>query len=131
MELDFSIDVIEKLLLKKALNDKNWLNILSKVYDKRWFKDQVLSQILKNMILFYNKYDTIPNIKTINALSKKFIEKHPEQTNFTLAASQQLLAEVSSLNLNLPDDIINKNIKDYIRRNAFYNSLYDNANNIQ
>jgi len=43
MELDFSIDVIEKLLLKKALNDKNWLNILSKVYDKRWFKDQVLS----------------------------------------------------------------------------------------
>lgn len=128
MELDFSIDVIEKLLLKKALNDKNWLNILSKVYDKRWFKDQVLSQILKNMILFYNKYDTIPNIKTINALSKKFIEKHPEQTNFTLAASQQLLAEVSSLNLNLPDDIINKNIKEYIRRNAFYNSLYDNAN---
>lgn len=128
MELDFSIDVIEKLLLKKALNDKNWLNILSKVYDKRWFKDQVLSQILKNMILFYNKYDTLPNIKTINALSKKFIEKHPEQTNFTLAASQQLLAEVSSLNLNLPDDIINKNIKEYIRRNAFYNSLYDNAN---
>ncbi|MBR6870931.1 MAG: hypothetical protein IKM91_04855, partial [Candidatus Methanomethylophilaceae archaeon] len=25
------------------------------------------------------------------------------------------------------EDIINKNLKEFIRRNAFYNSLYDNA----
>lgn len=127
MELDFSNDVIEKLLLKKALNDKNWLNILSKIYDKRWFKETCVGQILKNVIVFYDKYDTIPNIKTIQALSKKYIEKHPEQSDFTLVAAQQTLAEVTNLNLNISDDIINKNLKEYIRRNAFYNALYDNA----
>lgn len=127
MELDFSNDVIEKLLLKKALNDKNWLNILSKIYDKRWFKETCIGQILKNIIVFYDKYDVIPNIKTIQALSKKYIEKHPEQTDFTLAAAQQTLTEVVNLNLNLSDDIVNKNLKEYIRRNAFYNALYDNA----
>lgn len=127
MELDFSNDVIEKLLLKKALNDKNWLNILSKIYDKRWFKETCVGQILKNVIVFYDKYDTIPNIKTIQALSKKYIEKHPEQSDFTLVAAQQTLTEVTNLNLNISDDIINKNLKEYIRRNAFYNALYDNA----
>lgn len=127
MELDFSNDVIEKLLLKKALNDKNWLNILSKIYDKRWFKETCVGQILKNIIVFYDKYDVIPNIKTIQALSKKYIEKHPEQSDFTLVAAQQTLAEVTNLNLNISDDIINKNLKEYIRRNAFYNALYDNA----
>lgn len=126
MDLDFSNDTLEKLLLKKALVDKNWLNILSKIYDKRWFKDSCIGPTLKNILIFYDKYNTIPNIKTIQALTKKYIEKYPD-SEVTLSAVQQLLTEVSNLNLNLSDDIINANLKEYIRRNAFYNSLYDNA----
>lgn len=38
MELDFSTDIIEKLLLKQSLNDKKWLNILSSINDIRIFK---------------------------------------------------------------------------------------------
>lgn len=38
MELDFTTDVIEKLLLKRALADKNWLNTVSNIYDARWFR---------------------------------------------------------------------------------------------
>jgi replicative DNA helicase len=126
MELDFSNDTLERLMLKKALIDKKWLNILSKVYDKRWFKDICIGPTLKNIIAFYNKYDSIPNIQTIHALTKKYIEKYPN-CEFKLSDVQQLLTEVSNINLNLSDDVINANLKEYIRRNAFYNSLYDNA----
>ena len=126
MELDFSNETLEKLLLKKALFDKSWLNILSKIYDKRWFKDKCIGPTLKNIIVFYDKYGNIPSIKTIHALTKKYVEKYPD-SEVTLADVQLLLNEVTNLNLNLSDDVINANLKEYIRRNAFYNSLYDNA----
>ena len=29
--------------------------------------------------------------------------------------------------MNLPEDVLNSNLKEFIRRNAFYNALYDNA----
>ena len=38
MELDFSTDIIEKLLLKQSLNDKKWLSILSSINDIRIFE---------------------------------------------------------------------------------------------
>lgn len=126
MELDFSNDILEKLLLKKALVDKNWLNILSKIYDKRWFKDNCIGPTLKNIIVFYDKYNSIPSIKTIHALTKKYIEKYPD-SGISLSDVQQLLSDVSNLTLNIDEDIINSNLKEFIRRNAFYNSLYDNA----
>lgn len=37
MDLDFSNDVVEKLLFKKTLTDKKWLSIMSSVFDRRWF----------------------------------------------------------------------------------------------
>ncbi len=93
MELDFSNDVVEKLLLKKALSDKSWLNILTNVYDKRWFKVPNLGTVLKLVVNFYNKYNSIPSIPTIEALLKKFIEKNPAP-DFDIADVQMLLAEV-------------------------------------
>ena len=27
----------------------------------------------------------------------------------------------------MPDEVVNANLKEFIRRNAFYNALYDNA----
>ena len=126
MELDFSNDVIEKLLLKKALIDKNWLNILSKTYDKRWFSISCIGITLKNILAFYNKYDSIPSIQTIQAISKKYIEKHGD-TELNIIDIQQLLTEISNMNLNISDEVLNKNLKEFIRRNAFYYSLFDNA----
>ena len=74
MELDFSDDIIEKLLLKKALLDKNWLNILSNVYDSRWFKVPNLGLVLKLVLGFYKKYCSIPSNPAIQALAKRYIE---------------------------------------------------------
>jgi replicative DNA helicase len=61
METDFSSDLIEKLLLKQALTDKNWINILENLYDKRWFKVQNLGIVLKLVLNYYKKYNAIPN----------------------------------------------------------------------
>ena len=126
MEMDFSSEMIEKLLLKRALNDKSWLNILTNIYDKRWFKVKNLGTIMKLVITFYNKYSTIPSIKVIQALIQKHVEKSPD-TDIKLAEVNELLSEVTNLELNVPDDVLNMNFKEFIRRNAFFNSLWDNA----
>jgi hypothetical protein len=76
MDLDFSSDVVEKLLLKKALSDRSWLNILTNVYDKRWFKVPNLGTVLKLVLNFYNKYNSIPSVQAVSALLKKYAEKH-------------------------------------------------------
>ena len=126
MEMDFSSEMIEKLLLKRALNDKSWLNILTNIYDKRWFKVKNLGTIMKLVITFYNKYSTIPSIKVIQALIQKHVEKSPD-TDIKLSEVNELLSEVTNLDLNVPDDVLNMNFKEFIRRNAFFNSLWDNA----
>ena len=125
MDLDFSNDVIEKLLLKRALADKNWLNILQNVYDKRWFKVEHVGLVLKLVLNYYKKYSSIPSSQVIQALAKRYIEKSDQ--SIQLSDVQQLLAEISNLELNLSDDVLNSNLKEFIRRNAFYNSLFDNA----
>ena len=126
MDLDFSSDILEKLLLKRALVDKKWLGILSSVYDKRWFKVPNIATVMKLIINFYNKYGSIPNTKVISALVQRYIEKSSDQ-NIKLSEVQSLLQEINSLNFNLNDDILTSNLKEFIRRNAFYNSLFDNA----
>ena len=126
METDFSSDLIEKLLLKQALTDKNWINILENLYDKRWFKVQNLGIVLKLVLNYYKKYNAIPNNLIIQALAKKYSEKLPE-SNIKIQDIQQLLNEVQNLELNLPESVLRSNLESFIRKNAFYNSLYDNA----
>ena len=74
MELDFSRDVIEKFLLKRILNDKNWTNIISNIYEvlfgskkknKTIFQDENISIIVKLVLSYYEKYNSCPNNKLI------------------------------------------------------------------
>ena len=74
-EQDFTNETIEKLLLKRSMLDKNWLNILSNVYDKRWFKVEGVGLVLKLVLNYYKKYNSIPSIGIIQALAKKYFEK--------------------------------------------------------
>ena len=36
------------------------------------------------------------------------------------------MSELSQMSYNIQDDVLISNFKEYIRRNAFYNALYDN-----
>ena len=126
MELDFTSDVIEKLLLKKALADKGWLNILSNIYDKRWFKTQMVGVVLKLVLNYYGKYNSCPNNKIIQLLLKKYVEVHPEE-NIKLAEANEFLMDLANFEITISDDALSQNLKEFIRRNAFYNALFDNA----
>ena len=126
MELDFSRDDIEKLLLKKALVDKKWMNILSETFDKRFFKLPYMSLVVDLTIRFYKKYSSMPSQKALTAMVKAYAAKYQNE-NIDLSVVNELFHEMNSLDLQIPDDALNSNLKEFIRRNAFYNALYDNA----
>lgn len=92
MELDFTNDVLEKLLFKKALVDKKWMNILSKTYDKRWFKVPHIGMLLGVVLKYYDKYNSIPNNQVIISLAKKYEEIHHE--DIQLSEVSELMMEI-------------------------------------
>jgi len=55
MELDFTDELLEKLIVKKALVDVKWNNTLSKVFDKRWFSNINLKIILALQLNYYKQ----------------------------------------------------------------------------
>ena len=124
MELDFSEDVVEKLLLKKALSDKTWLNILSKIYNPKWVKSKNISVIIQLVLKFYNKYNNIPSSKVVQALVLKYNEKYPQSLNTSQV--NELLSDVGKFDLNVDESIISQNLKDFLKKNAFRSAL-DNS----
>ena len=125
-ELDFSRDDIEKMLFKKATFDKKWMNILAGTFDKRFFKTPNLAMLAYIQVKYYEKYGQVPSNKTLIALAKAYSLKHQKE-DIDLANVNELIRDISSFDLNIPDDVMNRNLKEFIRRNAFYNALYDNA----
>ena len=126
MELDFSRDDIEKMLFKKASLDKKWMNILVGTFDKRFFKTPNLAMLADLQVRFYEKYGQAPSTKTLAAMAKSYAIKYPAE-NIKMSEVNELLGEINTFDLNLPEDVLNSNLKEFIRRNAFYNALYDNA----
>lgn len=126
MDLDFSNDTLEKLLLKRILTDKNWIHILSQTFDKRWFKIENVGLIVKLAINFYKKYDNIPTNSVLLALVSRFIEKNPN-SSIKVSDVSALLSEISQMNFVIDDTVLQANLKEFVRRNAFYNALFDNA----
>lgn len=126
MELDFSRDDIEKMLFKKASLDKKWMNILVGTFDKRFFKTPNLAMLADLQVRYYEKYGQAPSMKTLAAMAKAYAVKYPAES-IEMADVNELIKEISTFDLNLPEDVLNSNLKEFIRRNAFYNALYDNA----
>ena len=126
MELDFGRDDIEKMLVKKASLDKKWMNILVGTFDKRFFRTPNLGVIAMLQVKFYEKYGSAPSIKALLAMVKAYAAKYPNE-NIDLTEVGSLLSEINSLDFQIPDDAVTKNLKEFIRREAFYNALYDNA----
>ena len=126
MEIDFSREDVEKMLLKKAVLDKKWMNILSNTFDKRFFKTPYLSLIATIVVKYYGKYGHAPSSQCLVSMVKSYSEKHPDE-KIDLPSVNQAIAEINSFDLKVPDEVANANMKEFIRKNAFYNALYDNA----
>lgn len=117
---------IEKLLFKKAASDKKWMNILTGTFDKRFFKTQNLGLLADMLVKYYNKYNHVPSYKILASMSKAYVSKH-QDLHIDLAAINTLISELSTFDLQVQDDVASDCLKDFIRKNAFYNALYDNA----
>ena len=126
MEIDLSREDIEKMLFKKATLDKKWMNILVGTFDKRFFKTPNMAMLADFLVKYYTKYGHAPSNKVLSSMTKAYIDKYQDK-NISLAAVNELLAEISSFDMQMPDDVATSSIKDFIRKNAFYNALYDNA----
>ena len=114
------------MLFKKASLDKKWMNILVGTFDKRFFKTPNLAMLADLQVRFYEKYGQAPSTKTLAAMAKSYAIKYPAE-NIEMSEVNELLREINTFDLNLPEDVLNSNLKEFIRRNAFYNALYDNA----
>lgn len=137
MELDFSNDVIEKLLLKRALQEKHWLSILANVYEslfsksrfkekKSLFKDKNVSLIVKLAMKYFSKYNQTPNSKVIQLLAKKYADVH-DMEGIDLSQVNETLMEVQNMNFNIDESILKKNLKDFILQQAMVETLSENA----
>lgn len=127
MELDFGSDDVAKMLFKKASLDKKWMNILVNTFDKRFFRSvPELGNLAYLQVKFYEKYGHAPSSKALMAMMKSYATKYPNE-DVDLTEANRLLGEISSLDFQIPDDVVTSNLKEFIRRNAFYNALYDNA----
>lgn len=127
MELDFGIDDVAKMLFKRASADKKWMNILASTYDKRFFRSvPELGNLVFLQVKYYEKYGQTPSSQALLAMLRSYATRNPHE-EIDLAEAKRLLGEISALDFHLPDDVINSNLKEFIRRNAFYNALYDNA----
>lgn len=137
-ELDFSNDVIEKLLLRRVLLDKRWLAIISGVYDKMFakskfkdtktlFSDKKVSLVVKLALKFFNKHGQCPSPKVIQLLAKKYKEIHPDEVDYDLADVNMLLTEATNMNFSIDDKVLTSNFTSYILKQALYETLSDNA----
>jgi len=124
MELDFTSDVVEKLVLRRALTDKEWLGTLSGVFDRRWFKTRYLSTTLSLVLRFYDKYGKAPSAPVVAAMAKKYAEHHPED-QFSEAGANALVQEALASGLDVDDEVVGANIREFVRKNAFSASLMD------
>ena len=125
MELDFTTDVVEKLLLKRALADKNWLNTVANIYDARWFKTPQMDILVNLAIKFYRKYDKAPSVQLMQMLAQKYAENHRDE-GFSLKNANELIYEAMSMNPGIPEEVIDMNLKEFVRKNALTTSLMDN-----
>lgn len=124
--MDFTHEVIEKLLVKKVLTEKKYMNILSNIFDKRWFDVENYGVIMKLAITYFRKYDIIPSRHVVKALCEKYADKYG--LDFKLLNAD--LSSVYEFDFNLPDEVLKSNIKNFIEEKALYYAISDNSDDI-
>lgn len=129
MELDFDDGTIEKLLFRQILFDKNYLNIVSSIYDKRWIKTENLGYIISVCLSYYGKYGEAPNVQVLKLLLKKSVEKG--KLNCDLSELNSFIDSVVSNEIKMDQNVLNLNLSEYIRKRALWCSIMDNVDDIE
>lgn len=130
MELDFSRDILEKLLFKQILTDKQYMNVVSQNFDKRWFKLDNMSTLIDLSVKFFRKYGKIPNAKTLKALTKGFLER-TGNADTNINEVNELIDSSIGIEMNLDKEILCSYLNTFIRKQALYTSIMDNVDDIE
>lgn len=128
MELDFSTDVIEKLLFRQLLTDKVYMNILSTKFDKRWIKTEHLGKIMQLCIVFYKKYEMVPDVKIVKALAKKYAET---DKSVDLSEMNAVIDASWNFSMEVPKEVLTENLKNFIRKQALWTTILDNVDALE
>ncbi len=130
MDIDFSRDIIEKLLFKQILVDKQYMNVICQNFDKRWIKTNNLSFLFNVATSFFKKYGKIPDAKLLKALVKRYVEVKNDPS-MSLTEINDLIDESLSLEFNVDKEILENNFCQFIRKQAVYTSIMDNIDDIE
>jgi len=110
------------------LTDKVYMNILSTKFDKRWIKTEHLGKIMQLCIVFFKKYNFIPDIKIVKALAQKYVETNKSGN---LTELNSVIDSSWNLNLEVPKEILANNLKNFIRKQALWTTIIDNVDELE
>ena len=118
MELDFTNDMLERVLIKKTLVDKKFLNTISPILDQRWFEcSRNLGIIGKLVIKYFKAYEAPPSANVVQAMVSKYCQVHQDVNQ----------AEVARLDVDLSMDVVQNNLQRFIKEKLLYYTIHDNA----
>lgn len=123
----FPKETVETILLKRSLTNKKFLGIMSEYFESRWFEgNNINTAIMKMAIVYLKKANTIPNIKTMIMMSKKYCQSHQEVKQEELEAR---LMELSSF--TMPDEeLVMHDLEKFIFEQCYYYAVSDSVKDI-
>ena len=123
MKFEINEELIEKLILKRAITDKRWLDNFSKIYDRRWFSNKTIQHLMSCAVKFYIHKNEMPTRATLVALAQNNGKFTPEQINESLNSLQ-------GQELNMNNDFVDENIENFIKDRGLYYSIIQNAEDV-
>lgn len=139
MEFDFTNEIIEKILVKKTMSDRKYLSKMSeilslkpskkdnRIFEDRFFENKNLEVIEHLLIIFFDKYNRIPDITEIKALLLRYKEKHP---SIDINKINQELMDLSVFDMDVNSESSTQNIESYIHKKLIYLAICDNSEDI-
>lgn len=126
-ELDFTADFTEKLFLNKVFYNKEYMVLISSIFDKRWFVSSEIGDIMSLCLAFYKKYDKLLNKTVLNNLVTKFCET----TNNDIEKYNSVISECIFSKFDIDETCIKTNIVNYIKTRSTFFAIFDNAQDIE
>lgn len=129
MQLDFTKDLLERLLFKKILTDRTYTTMLSSEFDSRWIGIDHLGKIAKLCLNFYKKHNIVPNVKIVKAIVEKYCSLNENADSKQL---NEIVDDALSLDFGAEcEQAISENLINFVRRQALWTSMMDNADDIE
>jgi len=106
--------LIEKLIIKAALLDKSFLNMVTSSFDAKYFEDSVISDVFQQLKEYNSSYSKIAPRSVISDAVKD---------------SNELFSEIDSIDFDIPDnyDYLINTTNAYLKKAAVKNAILDSV----